>query len=236
MGAYELPHDSNDLACDFLPFLSVGGNVLIFMSIISLAAAFSFAVWTIVNRTVKLVKVAQPTLCVVLALSAAVVSFSTFFALGRPMGWKCITGTITQNLGESMAIGAITVKLWRVQMVLQSVGPRPMVAMRDLGVYRVLGMVVAIDAVFLITWMIVAPVLTVSDFEAVLVSGEEILVEHTGCKSRMQTLMNVALNAYHAFLAVFGCAISLNSRSVDMAYMETQPMVMSIYLITLVLG
>ncbi|KAI9098188.1 7 transmembrane sweet-taste receptor of 3 GCPR-domain-containing protein [Phlyctochytrium arcticum] len=234
-GSYMMSESGFETKCykfsNFLWSSPLGIIILLFTSA-GLAAGAGTAVFVLVYRKSKVVRAASPVFCLMIIAGAILALIAVFFYLDIPTPAACILQPLLVSVAFTLSIGNLVIKTMRVNIVFNY----PLLARRLKWVLKdgfLIGVsvcAVLLDLIILVIWFVVD-----RPRPTMLRDVNEEL--YWGCNSSTPGFSNKAsgaLIAYNGLMLLAGIYSAYKVRNVKSAFNESQHIVPSIYIITLV--
>ncbi|KAI9098189.1 7 transmembrane sweet-taste receptor of 3 GCPR-domain-containing protein [Phlyctochytrium arcticum] len=216
---------------NFLWSSPLGIIILLFTSA-GLAAGAGMAVFVLVYRKSKVVRAASPVFCLMIIAGAILALIAVFFYLDIPTPAACVLQPLLVSVAFTLSIGNLVIKTMRVNIVFNY----PLLARRLKWVLKdgfLIGVsvcAVLLDLIILVIWFVVD-----RPRPTMLRDVNDEL--YWGCNSSTPGFSNKAsgaLIAYNGLMLLAGIYSAYKVRNVKSAFNESQHIVPSIYIITLV--
>ncbi|KAI9098190.1 7 transmembrane sweet-taste receptor of 3 GCPR-domain-containing protein [Phlyctochytrium arcticum] len=208
------------------------GVIIALLTSAGLAAGAGTAVFVLVYRKSKVVRAASPVFCLMIVAGVILALIAVFFYLDIPTPAACVLQPLLVSVAFTLSIGNLVIKTMRVNIVFNY----PLLARRLKWVLKdgfLIGVsvcAVLFDLIILITWFVVD-----RPRPTMLRDVNEEL--YWGCNSSTPGFSNKAsgaLIAYNGLMLLAGIYSAYKVRNVKSAFNESQHIVPSIYIITLV--
>ncbi|GMH62176.1 hypothetical protein TrRE_jg4582 [Triparma retinervis] len=149
-GSLPLP-PSKDVNCSYSPADSLGGSLAIILGAGGAVVCILWAVYVFININTKVMRVAQPSFCIVFTLSAALLSISNVLFVGENTDSNCLLRPFVFNIAFDLMFGSLFMKTLRVYKIF---GNRKLskVKISSFDIIKNYGSIIMVDIVILIVW------------------------------------------------------------------------------------
>jgi len=226
-----IPPANVNIECDFLPYESYPGIVVVGVACFSAVTGFIFLGWIIWRRNHPVMKPSQPFFMCLISLGGLICGSSPIISLGPGTSEKCQALPWLFHCSFTLMIGSLFVKTFRVWRIF---GNKTLMNVKVTvwDSLRLLATILGIVVLVLGLWYILDAPYRINVKAVVAGVGT---VDMTSCKSKSIVFRSVLI-FFEVVVVALACYFSFKNRNVPGNFSETQYVMISVYSVAIVLG
>jgi hypothetical protein len=217
----EKPAAKDDILCEYVPFSSIYGIVVLIFSLIGCLFSLGATGWVIYNWNLPIVKYSQRPFCLIICFGGFFLSLSPVLMLGEGSTPVCQLGLWMFHLSFEFLVVPLFLKVNRIFQVMQNKSLKRK-KISDLQLTINIFMYVFIDVLILLFWT----VFDMYEKKEVLEKVEPFSfldnqISHSYCTSdgRLFSTMSIL---FKLFILVLGCYYSYQARNISDIFSESK--------------
>ena len=211
--------------CDFVPWQSGSGQVVIVGAVLSIIVALVISSWVLRNGDLPILKAAQRPFCFVICSGSILLNVAMLLQLGPSTVITCQARIWLFNLSFDLMFAALFTKVHRAYKILTNPTLKK-IRMTDMMVYRSIGAIVGVDFIIISAWNIAEPYVP-RTVETVVQGFSQLKNQRVECTPSVE-FVGIAI-MYKAVLLLWGCWLSWHGRQISDTYSESKQMLFVIY-------